>query len=135
MIDDMASPAEFLGPILELMTWVGLVPGIPLLITGWIMARRRCQWMSTTAEVFDAGRYKGFRWSDSASTPQLSLHNPAHGKGPDIGTQIELHYDQCHPARWSLRSPRHDNPTLILGWILTGVGILCMVAGFFLLMF
>ena len=135
MIGVMASPAEFLGPILELMTWVGLVPGIPLLLTSWIMAKRRCQWNSTTAEVFDAGRYTGFRWADSSKTLHLSLHNPAYGRGPDIGTKVELHYDQCHPARWSLARPRKDNPALILGWILTGVGTLCTVGGFFLLMF
>ena len=130
----MPGPADVLGPILELMTWVGFVPGIPVLITGWIMARRRCHWTSTTAEVFEAGRYKGFRWSDSTNTPHLSLYAPAESRGLDVGAQVELHYDQCHPARWSLGPPRKDNPVLIVGWILTAVGIICTVAGFFLLM-
>lgn len=130
----MPGPADVLGPILELMTWVGFVPGIPLLITGWIMARRRCHWTSTTAEVFEAGRYKGFRWSDSTNTLHLSLHAPGESRGLDDGNRIELHYDQCHPARWSLGPPRQDNPVLIVGWILTAVGIICTVAGFFLLM-
>lgn len=130
----MPGPADVLGPILELMTWVGFVPGIPLLITGWIMARRRCTWASTTAEVFDAGRYKGFRWLDSTNTLHLSLHAAAENRGLEVGTHVELHYDQCHPARWSLGQPRNENPVLIVGWILTSMGILCAVAGFFLLM-
>lgn len=130
----MPGPADVLGPILELMSWVGFVPGIPVLITGWIMARRRCQWASTTAEVFEAGRYKGFRWSDSTNTLHLSLYAPAESRGLEAGNRIELHYDQCHPARWSLGPPRKDNPVLIVGWILTAVGVICTVAGFFLLM-
>ncbi|MDP9989005.1 hypothetical protein QMY03_09275 [Arthrobacter sp. KFRI-F3372] len=130
----MPGPADVLGPILELMTWVGFVPGIPLLVTGWIMARRRCHWTSTTAEVFDAGRYKGLRWLDSANTPHLSLHALTVNSPLESGENIELHYDQCHPARWSLGPPRHDNTVLIVGWILTVLGILCTVAGFVLLM-
>jgi hypothetical protein len=96
--------------------------------------RRRCHWTSTTAEVFEAGRYKGFRWSDSTDTLHLSLHAPIESRCLEAGTRIELHYDQCHPARWSLGPPRRDNPVLIIGWILTAVGILCTVTGFFLLM-
>jgi hypothetical protein len=46
-----------------------------------------------------------------------------------------VHYDVCHPARWDLVPPRHENPVLIVGWILTTVGLLRSVAGFVLLMF
>ncbi|MDQ0867351.1 hypothetical protein QF036_005002 [Arthrobacter globiformis] len=53
----------------------------------------------------------------------------------DTGAQGELHYDQCHPSRWSLGLPRHDNTISMLGLILTGVGVACTVAGFVLLMF
>jgi hypothetical protein len=38
----MAGLVDALGPILELMTWVGFVPGVPLLVWGLIIARRRC---------------------------------------------------------------------------------------------
>lgn len=131
----MPGPADVLGPILELMTWVGFVPGIPLLATGWILARRRCPWTSTTAEVFDAGRYKGLRWFDSANTLHLSLHALSANSRLEEGAHVELHYDQCHPARWSIGEPRHENPVLIIGWIMTAVGIVCTVAGFVLLMF
>ncbi len=135
MIGGMASLADFLGPILEVMTWVGFVPGVPLLIAGWIINKRRCLWTSTTAEVFEAGRYKGFRWSDSTNDLHLSLHSPAETQALDTGTQIELHYDHCHPSRWRLDPPPHDTTVTILGLILTGVGIACTVAGFVLLMF
>jgi hypothetical protein len=57
------------------MTWVGLVPGIPLLIAGWILSKRRCRGTST------------------------------------------------------------GNTLTVLGWVLTAGGILCMVAGFALMMF
>ncbi|WP_411732443.1 hypothetical protein [Paeniglutamicibacter sp.] len=131
----MTGPAGALGPMLEMMSWVGFVLGIPLVIAGWIVAKRRCPWTNTTAEVFEAGGYKGFRWSDSENTPHLSLHDPAETLGLDAGTRIELHYDQCHPDRWALGPPQNDNPVLLIGWILTGTGILCTVAGFILMMF
>ena len=131
----MPEPAELLGPILELMSWVGFVPGIPLIITGWVITKYRCPWASTTAEVFEACGFKGFRWSDGANTPHLSLHSAEQTRGLEPGTEVVLHYDACHPARWSLGEPRHDNPVLIVGWILTAVGILCTLAGFVLLMF
>ncbi|MCC2659842.1 MAG: hypothetical protein K0R37_616, partial [Arthrobacter sp.] len=31
--------------------------------------------------------------------------------------------------------PKHDNTVLILGWILTGLGLLCTAGGFVLLLF
>jgi hypothetical protein len=120
--------------MLEMMSWVGFVLGIPLVIAGWIVAKRRCQWTTTTAEVFEAGGFMGFRWSDGENTPHLSLHNPTETLGLDAGTRVELHYDQCHPARWGLEPPRHENHALLIGWILTGTGILCTVAGFILML-
>ncbi len=131
----MSEPEEFLGPILELMSWVGFVPGIPLLITGWVITKRRCQWASTTAEVFEAGGFKGFRWSDDANTPHLSLHTAEQTRGLGPGDEVLVYYDTCHPARWSIGEPRTDNPVLALGWILTAVGVLCTLAGFVLMMF
>lgn len=131
----MTGPAAALGPMLEVMSWVGFFLGIPLLLAGWIVAKRRCRWTPTTAEVFEAGGFKGFRWSDSENTPHLSLHDPAETLGLEAGTSITLHYDQCHPARWGLETPRNENPALLTGWILTGTGILCTVVGFILMMF
>lgn len=81
----------------------------------------RCQWTKTTTEVFETGGFKGFRWSDGENTPHLPLHNPAEAQILDVGTRIELHDNQCHPA-------------LLTGWILTGTGILCAVTGFILIM-
>lgn len=130
----MPGPADLLGPILELMTWVGFVPGIPLLITGWIVAKRRCRWVSTTAVVFEAGGYKGFHWTDGGNTPHRSLRTDDETRGLDPGSEVLLHYDSCHPGRWSIGPPRRDNTFLITGWILTTVGIVCTVAGFILMM-
>lgn len=101
----MPEPADLLGPILELMSWVGFVPGIPLIITGWVITKYRCRWASTTAEVFEAGGFKGFRSSDGANTPHPSLHSAEQTSELEPGTEVVLHYDACHPARWSLGEP------------------------------
>ena len=131
----MNGPADAFGPMLEVMSWVGFVLGIPLVIVGWIVANRRCQWINTTAEVFEAGGYKGFRWIDSEDMPHVSLHDHGETQGVDVGTRIEIHFDHCHPVRWGLEPPRNDNPFLIIGWILVSVAILCTVAGFIPIMF
>ena len=131
----MASPAEFLGPILELMTWVGLVPGVPLLICGWILSKRRCEWTSTDSEVFTVGQYRGLRWTDNADTSRHGLLRLEQAPGLEAGQVAVLHYDICHPARWRLDPPEHDSTVTILGLVLTGVGVACMVAGFVLMMF
>ncbi|WP_139007092.1 hypothetical protein [Arthrobacter crystallopoietes] len=130
----MTGPADVLGPILDLMTWVGFVPGIALLITGWIMHKRRCPWRSTTAEIFEARGYRGLRWTDSTNTPHLSLHAAEETRGLEPGSEVMLHYDVCHPARWSLGPPRHDNTVITLGWALTTVGTVCALTGFILMM-
>jgi hypothetical protein len=109
---------------------VGFVPGIPLLIWGWIIGKRRCPRTSTSGEVFEAGRYKGFRWTDGENTPRLVLLRPKDERELMTGSEVAVHHDICHPALWGVSPPRNDNTALILGWILTTVCILCTVAGF-----
>ena len=130
----MPGPADALGPILEVMTWVGFVPAVPLLVIGWIMHLRRCRWISTSGEIFTAGRYQGVRWTDSGNNLRQSLLRPEDAPEMLAGSTIELHYDDCHPGRWRLSPPEQHNIALILGWILASVGIFCTVAGFVLLM-
>lgn len=130
----MAGPADALGPILEVMTWVGFVPGGPLLVIGWLIQRRRCRWASTSGEVFTAGRYHGVRWTDGGNALRQSLLRPEDAPGLLAGSTVVLHYDPCHPGRWALHPPKQPNIVLILGWILASVGLLCTVAGFVLMM-
>jgi hypothetical protein len=131
----MAGLVDVLGPILELMTWVGFIPGVPLLVWGLVIQRRRCVWIATTGEVYTAGGFTGFRWIDQENVPRQTLVDADVAKGLVAGNEVKLHYDICHPSRWGLRPPKHDNTVLILGWILTSVGILCTVGGFVLLLF
>jgi hypothetical protein len=131
----MAGFVDALGPILEMMTWVGFVPGVPLLVWGLVISRRRCVWTSTTAEVYTAGGFAGFRWTDHDNVPRQTLVDADVAEGRVAGNAVKLHYDVCHPSRWGLGPPQHDNTVLILGWILTGVGILSTAGGFVLLLF
>ena len=131
----MTGPAAIWGAGLEMMSWVGFVPGIPMLIIGWIVAKRRCQWTKSTAEVFEAGGFQGFRWTDGNDRQHVTLNDPAEVEIMDVGTQVELYFDHCHPSRWSLGPRGRENHALLVGWILTGTGILCTVAGFVLMVF
>ncbi|MET1020886.1 MAG: hypothetical protein ABWX69_01645 [Arthrobacter sp.] len=131
----MDNIATLLGPILEVMTWVGFVLGLPLLAGGWISERRRCQWAETTGKVISAGGFTGYSWTDHPDADHRSLLPTAESHGLVVGSDVDLYYDVCHPSRWGLTPPRHDNAAWILGWILTGVGIICTVGGFVLLLF
>ncbi|MGR0162184.1 hypothetical protein [Paenarthrobacter nitroguajacolicus] len=131
----MAGSLDVLGPILEMMTWVGFIPGVPLLISAWVIARQRCVWATADGEQFAAGGFLGVQWVDQANEEQkVLLDIPAREGSVDPGAVL-VHYDVCHPSRCSLQAPRHDNTVLILGWILTGVGIASTVGGFVLLLF
>jgi hypothetical protein len=124
-----------MGSILEVLSWVGLAAGIPLVLIGRIISRRRCVWMTTTAEVFEAGGFTGLRWSDGEGSFRQSLHTAEQTRGLEPGTEVALHYDACHPTKWGLAEPRNENPVLIVGWTLAAVGILATLAGFILMLF
>ena len=131
----MMSIGDLLGPILEVMTWVGFVLGLPLLVWGWISRRRHCQWAGTTGQVISAGGFTGYSWTDHHDVDHRSLLPAAESHGLVVGSDVELYYDVCHPSRWGLTPPKQDNAAWVLGWILTGAGIVSTVGGFVLLLF
>ncbi|WP_458109497.1 hypothetical protein M1D51_10990 [Arthrobacter sp. R3-55] len=129
----MAGTVDVLGPILEMMTWVGFVPGVPLLISAWIIAKRRCVWVTADGERFAAGGFMGLHWVDQDHEERKVLLDVPAADGSYEPRAVVVHYDPCHPSRCSLQPPRFDHTVLILGWILTGVGILSTLGGFALL--
>ncbi|MCR1160239.1 hypothetical protein NEK97_02035 [Paenarthrobacter sp. UW852] len=128
----MAGSLDFLGPILEVMTWVGFVPGVPLLVIAWVAARRRCPWAAADGEQFTAGGYLGLHWVDQRNEEQKVLLDVAAKDGSLTSRSVVVHYDICHPSRCSLQPPKYDNTVLILGWVLTGIGFLSTVGGLLL---
>ncbi|MEV7662102.1 hypothetical protein [Paenarthrobacter sp. NPDC089316] len=125
----MAGSLDFLGPILEMMTWVGFVPGVPLLVWAWIIASRRCQWVTADGEQFAAGGFLGLHWVDQDQEERKVLLDVAANEGSTGSKPVVVHYDACHPSRCSLEPPRYDHTVLILGWILTGVGLVSTIGG------
>jgi hypothetical protein len=131
----MPEAVDVIGSILEVLSWVGLAAGLPLVLIGRIISRRRCVWISTTAEVFEAGGFTGLRWSDGEGSSRQSLHTAEQTRGLEPGTEVALHYDACHPGKWGLEEPRKENPVLIVGWTLAAVGIASTLGGFILMLF
>ena len=111
----MTGPAGALGSVLEMMSWEGFVPGITILIVGWILAKRCCQWIRCTAEVLEAGGFQGFRWSDGDVRQHRTLDDPADVQIMDVGIQVEFYYDHRHPYRWSIELPRRENHAFLSG--------------------
>jgi hypothetical protein len=131
----MNNIGDLLGPILEVMTWVGFVLGLPLLVLGWIARRRHCEWTGTTGTVISAGGFTGYSWTDHHDADHRSLLPAAESHDLVVGSDVDLFYDVCHPSRWGLTPPKQENAAWTLGWILTGVGIVSTVGGFVLLLF
>lgn len=129
----MTTVGGALGAILEVMTWVGFVLGLPLLAWGRIALRRRCQWTETTARVFSAGGFKGYTWTDHQNAAHRSLLPAAESQGLEDGAEAVLYFDVCHPSRWGLAPPKPENAAWVLGWILTGVGAVSTALGFVLI--
>jgi hypothetical protein len=131
----VTATGDLLGPILELMTWVGFVLGLPLLGWGYRSLRRQCEWARTRGTVISAGGFKGYGWTDHHGTVHTSLLPAAESQGLVEGSDVVLFYDVCHPSRWGLAPSKPDNAAWIIGWILTGVGLLSTAGGFVLLLF
>lgn len=128
-------PLDFLGPILELMTWVGFIPGVPLLIWGLILDRRKCLWIRTTSKVSTVGGFRAVEWTDTQGTVRQALLDHDDTPALKVGQSTAVHFDECHPGRWRLTQNREKNTVLILGSILTGLGVACTVFGFVLMIF
>jgi len=105
----------FLAPILELVTWVASCRA------------SRCR-SGAGSSVNDAAcrpapaartlRPADTKASDRAPVrthPRLALPRPEDAQELVTGSEVVVHYDVRHPARWGLGPPRHDNTVLILG--------------------
>ena len=126
----MTSASDVLALILELLTWVGLVPGVILLAAGYLRlvysARFEKTWGVVIASPTGSGR-PFIRWMDrgrelrTAPIPEGDLDHE--GKSLAVGDEVPVYFDRRKPERGRLDNPTGDGRLLrVLGWVLSGIG-------------
>ncbi|MHA7154817.1 hypothetical protein [Arthrobacter sp. TMN-50] len=130
----MQNQSQLWGAITEVLTWVGLVPGILLILTAWIIRTSQLGWTATHAVVFVTGEGIGYRWHDQDYEIREALFSFRDGKELVPGTEFTIYYNRRDPALYSLTEPVPPAHALrVLGWILAGIGALAAVVGFVLI--
>ncbi|MHA7142502.1 hypothetical protein ACX80T_13305 [Arthrobacter sp. Sr33] len=130
----MENQSQLWGVITEVLTWVGLVPGILLILVAWIIRTSQLGWTATDAVVFVSGEGIGYRWHDQDYEIRETLFSFREGKELVPGTEFILYYNRRDPDEYSLSEPVPPADSLrILGWVLTGIGAAAAVVGFVLI--
>jgi len=128
------TPVDVLLLVLEILTWVGLVPGILLLILGYLRRAFAARFEETWGVIIasPAGtEHPWFRWMDTERTLQsapVPLDSDS-GSVPEIGDEVRVYFDRRDPEHGRLDHPASDGRVLrVLGWVLTGVGAAAGIA-------
>jgi hypothetical protein len=128
----MRDALDALGVISEFLTWIGLLPGLVLLLVAWVMRRAQGAWAIADGVAFAAAGKAGYRWYDHRFQIQEALVPSAEALVP--GTDVVVYYDRRNPRRWQLEPPPVAGQVpRILGRILTTVGLVSALAGIILL--
>jgi hypothetical protein len=133
---DMPNVLDAVGLISEVLTWVVLGPGLLLLLAGGTVRLAGARWCSAGGVAFVDGRRRGVRWFDGKHG-FLEGDFPA-GGGAELsaGADVLVYYDARNPARWQVDEPQlPGHILLLLGKILTGIGILAAAVGLVVLAF
>ncbi|SFS00691.1 hypothetical protein SAMN04487783_0476 [Agrococcus baldri] len=117
-------PIDAVEAIGELVSWFCLVPGIPLLLAGWLLRVRDGAWEPVEIVVIPQGDRTLARWYAGDGFHERRLSRAERMR---LGTHGE-HVAQVsarHPGRMRLR----DHPPLqrmltVLGTVLTAAGLL-----------
>jgi hypothetical protein len=129
---DLSMPdlATSIGLVTEVLTWAALVPGVLLLLVAAVLRLAGIRWHSADGVAFDDGRRRGVRWFDTRHGFLEGVF-PA-GTSADVaaGSDVLVYYDARRPDRWQVSEPEPPGRiVLLLGKILTAVGILSAVVG------
>lgn len=122
----VTSAPDALALVLELVTYIALVPGVVLLVIGYLRrafaARYQHTWGVVVASPAGTG-HPWFRWLDLEREFQTAPVPGDADRPIAIGDEIEVFFDPRNPENARLTDPASDGHLLrTLGWILTGVG-------------
>lgn len=118
------------GIISEILTLVGLLAGVPLLITGLIAHGISHRWVKTDGVIAVSKSGSVIRWYDGEGDVHAGHQNTHESHGLVPGDDIPVWYLPRWPGRCRTDDPSHDGRALRLtGLILVGVGVAAAVVG------
>lgn len=128
----MTSATDSLALIFEVLTWVGLVPGIALLVIGYARRAFALRFEETWGVIIPspAGTaHPWFRWMDLSRELQ-SAPVPLDGEEAlEIGDEVKVFFDPRSPEYGRLDHPSADGRLVrVIGWALLGVGVAAGIA-------
>jgi hypothetical protein len=127
----MPDALETAGLISELVTWATLAPGLILLAAAWLVRVSGVRWRSAEGVAFDDGVRSGIRWFDNDHGFLEAVLAPGETIPAAPGSDVLVYYDSHNPSRWrTMEPPKRGEVLLLLGKILTAVGVLSLLAGF-----
>jgi hypothetical protein len=127
----MSDALETIGLISELVTWATLAPGLVLLLVAWLVRAAGVKWRSAEGVAFDDGVRSGVRWFDTEHGFLEAVLAPGETIPAASGSDVLVYYDSHDPTRWrTAEPPKRGEVPLLLGKILTAVGVLSLLVGF-----
>lgn len=122
----MDSPADVVSLVLELVTWVTLVPGAVLLTVGYLRRSIAGGYEKTWGVIIPSpagSTHPWFRWLDESRELQSAPLPADADESLELGDEITVYIDRRRPDRARLDDPKADGrPLRVVGWILLAVG-------------
>lgn len=107
----------------ELLSWVGLITGVPLLLVGALLRSGEARWVPTEIVVVHGLRGSAARWFAAGDFHERTLRAAERALlgGRDVCTAFVSHRD---PSRMRLQARRpFTSVCLALGGVLAGAGL------------
>ncbi|MBC7723334.1 MAG: hypothetical protein H7146_01095 [Burkholderiaceae bacterium] len=122
----MLSTSDALMLVLELLTWVGLIPGLILLAIGYARRAFASRFQQTWGIIIPspAGTsHLWFRWIDLTRDAQSAPVPVDADESLRVGDEVEVWFDPRNSENARLDHPSADGRVLrTIGWVLSGVG-------------
>lgn len=116
-------PIDAAAGIGELMSWLCLLPGIPLLVAGWLLRASDGAWSPTRIAVMRAGDRSLARWYAAGGFHERLLTRNERTQLDDADEQ-DAQVSDRRPSRMRLAGPgAPQRLLLIIGGVLTALGV------------
>ncbi|WP_405216930.1 hypothetical protein [Agrococcus sp. Ld7] len=120
-------PIDAAAGIGELMSWLCLVPGIPLLLAGSLLRASGGTWSPTRIAVVPVGDRARARWYAGGGFHERMLSRNEQLRLDDADEQ-DAQVSDRHPSRMRLSGPRAAERLLLLvGGVLTALGLAALL--------
>ncbi|MET1035202.1 MAG: hypothetical protein ABWX68_08215 [Arthrobacter sp.] len=119
--------AASMGPVLDLVGWVGLVGSVVFFVAAAVVRARHGHWVSAPCHTQLLENQECIVWrTPDGSVVSHVLHGaPADGRPPET-----VYYREANPRRWQTHAPQDGSRALrTTGWALAALFLACQALG------